>query len=261
MPSPVRWVGSESGLAPYPCWSTCSYASYGAGDPNAGTWFPAETDFTLQNGDNWFHANSGVHTPAELRNMYETSTGSNTALIIDIAPFANGSVPEEQVQAAQTLGDFIRGCYQAQPVATGSGLGVWNVTIAPPQPAAVDRLVVREDQMTGGQRIRGYSISAQLPNGTVVPLAAGSSIGNKRINVLSAPVTVSSLTLTITIARDTPLISAFSAYSCSSLERELDERWDRWARESGYVAPEAGTVKEPSTLEERLEKRPWAKRA
>jgi hypothetical protein len=49
--SPVRWVGSESGLAPYPCWSTCDYASYGAGDPNAPTWFAAETDFTLQNGD------------------------------------------------------------------------------------------------------------------------------------------------------------------------------------------------------------------
>ena len=48
--SPVRWVGTESGLAPYPCWSTCSYSSYGAGDPDAPTWFAAETDFTLQNG-------------------------------------------------------------------------------------------------------------------------------------------------------------------------------------------------------------------
>ena len=47
----MRWVGSESGLAPYPCWSTCSYDSYGAGDPDAPTWFAAETDFTLQNGD------------------------------------------------------------------------------------------------------------------------------------------------------------------------------------------------------------------
>lgn len=39
--SPVRWVGSESGLAPYPCWSTCAYDSYGAGDPAAPNWFPA----------------------------------------------------------------------------------------------------------------------------------------------------------------------------------------------------------------------------
>jgi alpha-L-fucosidase len=68
--SPVRWVGSESGLAPYPCWSTCDYSGDGAGDPRAATWFPAETDFTLQNGDNWFYnADAGVHSAAELRNV------------------------------------------------------------------------------------------------------------------------------------------------------------------------------------------------
>jgi hypothetical protein len=68
--SPVRWVGAESGLAPYPCWSTCSYAGDGAGDPNAPTWFPAETDFTLQRGDNWFYSpDAGVHSAAELRNV------------------------------------------------------------------------------------------------------------------------------------------------------------------------------------------------
>jgi hypothetical protein len=71
--SPVRWVGSESGLAPYPCWSTCDYASYGAGDPNAATWFAAETDFTLQNGDNCeclrHHANVAPHR-GQRRRLY-----------------------------------------------------------------------------------------------------------------------------------------------------------------------------------------------
>jgi hypothetical protein len=54
MPSPVRWVGTESGYAPYPCWSTSDYGTYGAGSPDSNTWFPAETDFTLQNSDQWF---------------------------------------------------------------------------------------------------------------------------------------------------------------------------------------------------------------
>ena len=50
--SPARWVGTESGYAPYPCWSTASDINEeGAGTPNGGLWIPAETDFTLQNGD------------------------------------------------------------------------------------------------------------------------------------------------------------------------------------------------------------------
>ena len=57
----------------------------------ASTFFPAETDFTLQNNDNWFYKDEGVHSAHDLRIMYETSAGSNTALIIDIAPFAQAT--------------------------------------------------------------------------------------------------------------------------------------------------------------------------
>jgi hypothetical protein len=46
--SPARWVGTESGYAPYPCWSTASSVNEeGAGNPNGALWIPAETDFTL----------------------------------------------------------------------------------------------------------------------------------------------------------------------------------------------------------------------
>ena len=49
--NPARWVGTESGYAPYPCWSTvASVGDNGAGDPNGALWVPAETDFTLQVG-------------------------------------------------------------------------------------------------------------------------------------------------------------------------------------------------------------------
>jgi hypothetical protein len=44
-PNPTRWIGSESGYAPNETWSTCDYDANGSGggDPNSGTWFPAET--------------------------------------------------------------------------------------------------------------------------------------------------------------------------------------------------------------------------
>jgi hypothetical protein len=47
-------------LQPYPCWSTDSDPSgEGGGNPDGVAFVPAETDFTLQNGDNWFY-NAGA---------------------------------------------------------------------------------------------------------------------------------------------------------------------------------------------------------
>ena len=53
LPSAVRWVGTESGHAPYPCWSTASPSDNGAGSADGTAFIPAETDFTLQNSDQW----------------------------------------------------------------------------------------------------------------------------------------------------------------------------------------------------------------
>jgi alpha-L-fucosidase len=253
-PNPVRWVGTESGLAPHPCWSTCDPSSFGAGSPSSSFWFPAETDFTLQNGDNWFYNSAaGVRSPTELRTMYETSVGSNTALIIDIAPFPNGTVPADQVQAAQTLGDYVRGCY-ATPIVSSTTVG-YNLTLSSPggQPVAVDRLVTREDQAFG-QLIRSYTISATLADGSTQTLVSGgSSVGNKRIDILASPVQVTSVTLTVEAATGTPHIKSFALYSCSALADELDARWERWAEETGYKAPEHPVVPAPDPFA----RKPW----
>lgn len=41
---------------PYPCWSTDNDPSGdGGGNPDGSQFIPAETDFTLQNGDQWFY--------------------------------------------------------------------------------------------------------------------------------------------------------------------------------------------------------------
>ena len=47
----LRWIGTEDGLAPYPTWSRTAAGGNGQGDPDGDSWTPAETDFTLQNGD------------------------------------------------------------------------------------------------------------------------------------------------------------------------------------------------------------------
>jgi hypothetical protein len=47
----LRWIGTEDGLAPYPTWSRTAAGGNGQGDPDGDSWTPAETEFTMQNGD------------------------------------------------------------------------------------------------------------------------------------------------------------------------------------------------------------------
>lgn len=69
----ARWVGTEDGLAPYPSWSrtSCTWNEppkctgknglheAGEGSADGAFWCPAETDFTLQNNDQWVSAADG----------------------------------------------------------------------------------------------------------------------------------------------------------------------------------------------------------
>jgi alpha-L-fucosidase len=219
--SPARWVGTEEGYAPYPCWSTVNTISDdGAGTPDGALWIPAETDFTLQNGDNWFYnPAAGVHDAAHLIDMYETSAGHNTALIIDFAPKPDGSLPPEQVAAAAALGAYVAACYST-PLVQGAG-NASIITLTLPAPTVIDRVLVAEN-IGLGQLVRAFLVTATLGNGSVAVLANGSSIGAKFIQVLAANATVTSLTLNVTGVAATgppgaPYIAIFAAFACDAL--------------------------------------------
>jgi len=261
--SPARWVGTEDGYAPYPCWSTDSVPpSSGAGDPDGAVYNPAETDFTLQNGDNWFYDESaGVHPPAQLRAMYETSVGHNSPVIIDFAPFPNGSLPAAQIVGAQTLGRFIKGCYSVPLAKTsGAGTGAMPLVLGPlAAPTTIDRVLVSENLLNpapGGSRqqlVRRFTLTATLADGTIVNLLpfVGSSIGAKFIVVLPSPLdSVVDVTLNVTaIASQSPPGAPFiqlSAFACHALATRLDAEWEAhnfpqpaadWTPLERYVRP------------------------
>ena len=55
LPNVARLVGSESGFAPYPVWSTTNGpAQDGSGDPTGATFCPAEADPPIALNDAWF---------------------------------------------------------------------------------------------------------------------------------------------------------------------------------------------------------------
>eukprot|EP00697_Spironema_sp_BW2_P017454 gnl/Spiro4/9142_TR4813_c0_g1_i1.p1 gnl/Spiro4/9142_TR4813_c0_g1~~gnl/Spiro4/9142_TR4813_c0_g1_i1.p1 ORF type:complete len:480 (-),score=96.55 gnl/Spiro4/9142_TR4813_c0_g1_i1:89-1366(-) len=235
--SVIRWVGTESGLPPYPVWSTCDPDGYGEGSPDSNYWYPAEADFTLQNGDNWFYSPTvGVHPPAELRAMYETSVGHNTAVIMDLAPFPNGTLPDEQIAAATALGKFIHLCYDHPLVSTNGtasfkGLPYTLQLELPPGSPALDRVVVQEDQ-SFGQLIRNFTISVTTGGNTSI-LFSGSSVGNKFIYVVPAAerMTTSStattvvLTVTETLQQLAPRVRNFALFACDGVAAQIDKAW------------------------------------
>jgi hypothetical protein len=243
--NPVRSTGNENGNPSFPMWSTtdATPSAPANGNPNGSVWAPAESPWTLQAGDSWFYSQSGgVHPPEELIEMYEASTGSNAAALIGIAPFANGSLPAEQVAAASALGEFVHGCYGAGSSAVASSAGTSNnLTITPTNgtTAAIDRIQLREDQGEGGQRVRAFTLTAVLANGSSTPLCSGWNdwprggpnpgleVGNKYLCRFHTPITIRSLTLTVTATADgaPPVISQFAAFRCLPLLAEIQDRW------------------------------------
>jgi alpha-L-fucosidase len=224
--NPSRWIGSESGYAPDPTWSTCDLSANGAGDPDSRDWYPAETDFTTLAGDTWFYQEGvPVRPPAQLRAMYEGSVGRNTVALIGIGIPPNGSLAgTEQAAALAGLGAYVRGCYGAPPAAQAA-----NASAAAPivltlgAPAAIDRVVVDEDQ-TAGQLVRGFTLDVRLANGTTLRVDAGRSVGNRRITALPAPLMAVAATLTVTqAAAPGARIALFALFAgCGDLARELD---------------------------------------
>lgn len=217
--NPTRWIGTEGGTAPNDTWSTCDYADNGsgAGSPDSLDWFPAETDFTVLSGDTWFfdHVHP-VRSPAELRSMYENSVGHNTQALIGIGIPPNGTlVGTAQAVALESLGSYISTCY-GNPIAQTSGSGL-SFSVMPSSFVTIDRVSISEDQ-TLGQRIRGWTLSAILSNGTDVSLGSGASIGNKRILVLSEIENVAVVILSITSAQGTPILRDFAIFGgCNAL--------------------------------------------
>jgi alpha-L-fucosidase len=229
MPNPTRWIGSETGYAPYPTWSTTNTeGEYGPGEPGAPVWAPAETDFTVLDGDTWFFdPNTAVRSPATLRAMYESSVGRNSNALIGLGIPPNGTVAgSPQAAAMAGLGAYVAGCYGSPVVTVSGGPGQTFLTVMPSAPVSIDRAYVMEDQ-TAGQLVRSFEVTFFLQNGSRVVVDSGTSVGHKKITALNATVDgVTLATLNITSSSAPPTIRTFSLFSgCLDLGARIDAAW------------------------------------
>jgi len=209
--NPLRWIGTEAGQAPDPTWSTG--VTNDGGDPNSPFWCPAECDTTLQNRDRWFYnATIGIRSLDELIGVYHQTVGHNCMLMIDFTPDRTGLIPPSYAARYKELGDWIRSCYTI-PVEDKSTNGYGKqFLIKYTGSPALDRVVIQEDQAIG-QRVRSYHVEVLNQNQWQV-ISNGTSVGNKKIDLLQQAVQGSQLRLTILTAVGTPRIRFFAGYLC-----------------------------------------------
>lgn len=106
----VRWVGNEKGVAGETMWSTInvkpenapgkiSPAYLNAGDPGGSRWIPTETDVSIRPG--WFYhseEDDQVRSAENLVDLYYTSVGRNSLLLLNIPPNKQGKFADRDVK-------------------------------------------------------------------------------------------------------------------------------------------------------------------
>src|SRR5690242_12572697 len=107
----VRWVGNENGVAGPTNWNTIYadtlYAGkagieniLNTGSPDGNKWIPAEVDVSIRPG--WFYhekEDDKVKTPERLFDIYLTSVGRGSTLLLNIPPDRRGLFHENDVKA------------------------------------------------------------------------------------------------------------------------------------------------------------------
>ena len=107
----VRWVGNERGVAGETNWNTITpdtlYAGkagitelLNTGHPDGTHWIPAEVDVSIRPG--WFYhekEDSLVKSPQKLFDIYLTSVGRGSTLLLNVPPDKRGLINEKDITA------------------------------------------------------------------------------------------------------------------------------------------------------------------
>jgi len=209
--NPSDWIGTESGSPSCPdgIWYTNGYGCGNLSVPSNYT--PKTCDTTLQNGDHWFWSTNAtdIRTLNELIDVYHNSVGNGCTMELDFAIDRDGLVNKVHADRYREFGNWIRKCYSSPYDATitshdlHDGNYVYDVTFK--KPVLIDRVSIRED-IRYGQRVRSFVLSSSYE------LTSGTSIGNRRIKLLSEAVTVNSLRLSVS-AVDVPKFSQIAFFA------------------------------------------------
>jgi alpha-L-fucosidase len=248
----VRWVGNESGRAGETNWCTIStdtlFAGKGGiekllneGAENGTNWVPAETDVSIRPG--WFyHAkeDSLVKSPAQLFDIYLTSVGRGSTLLLNVPPDRRGLFHENDVKSLQGFRSLLdqefktnlavnasvtssthRGDnekYAAQNLTDSNKETYWATdddqtsgTIELEfQKAQTIKYIVLQEYIKLGQRVKKWEVKAWKDN-QWQPIATATTIGYKRILKVT-PIETNKIQINILESKASPVISNLEVY-------------------------------------------------
>lgn len=248
----VRWVGNERGVVSQTNWNTITPDTLHAGKagisdllntghPEGTHWIPAEVDVSIRPG--WFYheeENSEVKTPEQLFDIYLTSVGRGSTLLLNVPPDKRGLIHELDVAAlkgwrqmldsafrdnlaasAEVIASEYRGestQYQPSNTTDGDKDTYWttndettraSIEVDLGGPETV-KYVLLQEYIKLGQRVKGFQVDAFM-DGQWQPIGSGTTIGYKRI-VSIDPVETNRLRITITDSKACPVISNVEVY-------------------------------------------------
>lgn len=244
-----QWVGNEEGWAGQTSWSIYNNGANGNeyGDEDGWRWLPTECD--AKNGPGWFASttsDSNLKTAQQLFNIYMTSVGRNSNLILNFPPGRDGRLSDATVMrmrefktlldrafgtdlasgksatASAERSSSVSGKFAASNVTDGNDDTYWaledgqtsgtvDIDLGSTQTVNYIRL---GEYIRLGQRVKSFEIytwsgSAWQKASTTEETT---TIGHKRIIKLSSPVSTSKVRVSITDSKVCPLISRISVY-------------------------------------------------
>ena len=199
----VRWCGNEGG-AP----GDAVIAALQHGDPHGSVWRPAETDTSIRPG--WFyHAaeDERVKTVEQLADIWFTSVGRNSKLLLNVPPTREGLLHATDVDRLTALRARLSGLFAAD-FAAGRTLR-WRATGPHSALAEVDLgrtvtvgIVRLEEEITQGQCVARYAVLGAV-DGDWRELSRGTTIGHCKLDRF-APTAVRKVRVVVEDAVSTP---------------------------------------------------------
>lgn len=262
----IRWVGNERGYARESEWSVvnsnsslfgivnCTAKDLGSlkalGDGQRLVWYPAETDVSIRPG--WFyHAkeDNRVKSVEQLLDIYFSSVGYNSVLLLNLPPDRRGLIHENDVRrlrefrkvldaifdenlaaGAQATASHVKGdnpAFAAGKITDGDPQTYWTTddwTTAATVEIDLGKqctfnVAELAEYIAVGQRICEFSLEA-LGSAGWKEFARGTTVGYKRLFRFD-PVTASKVRLRIFDSRVCPTVSGLGLYFAPSLKEIL----------------------------------------
>ncbi len=213
----LRWVGTESGIAPYPGWNTLKKKDLDTGvstavhgDPDGDAWAVLECDTTLYD-HHWFWSKEKEKKRKSLEHLvtlYYRSVGRGATFLLNSTPNTDGLIPEGDVALYKQFGEELERRF-SNPSGQAKGRGLVH-TIRFDEPTSINQFMIMEDYRQG-HRIREFVVEARTADGNWIELNNGTAVGRKRI-VMFEPVEATAVSLRITKNVNEPIVRDFKVY-------------------------------------------------